>query len=62
LDLAGGDDVVVVEHEHHVMRDGGEFVEQRYEDHVDRRGRGDCSSARASAPTSGAAVRSAAIR
>ena len=37
LDLAGVDDVVVVEHEHDVVRDRAELVDQRGEDRLDRR-------------------------
>ena len=37
LDVARVDDVVVVEHQHDIVRDGAELVEQRGEDRFDRR-------------------------
>ena len=37
VDVAGVDDVVVVEHQHDIVRDGAELVEQRGEDRFDRR-------------------------
>jgi hypothetical protein len=38
LDVASVDDVVVVEHQHDIVRNGAELVEQRGEDRFDRRG------------------------
>ena len=61
LDVAGVDDVVVVEHQHDVVGESAELVEQRGEHRFDRRRLGACRSASAPPPTPGAAVRSAAI-
>ena len=62
LDLGLLDDVVVVEHHHDRVGEGGEVVEQRHNERLCRRLASKRRSASAPSPTPGAAVRSAAMK
>ena len=56
LDLGRADRVVVVEHEHQVVREPAELVEERREDGLDRGGRGASRRASGVPPVPGATV------
>jgi hypothetical protein len=61
LYIARVDDVIVIEHQHYIVRAGAEIVDQRGKDRFDR-WLGDCRSESARPPTSSAAVCRAPMR